>query len=211
MPEILPLRTAVHEASHAVLGHTRGQFVRDPGLVASEDGTGIAHTRSAVVVARADLSPDQRPSFDAHVEMECAVHLGGYVAERRWFRDGVKPFQRPWLAADYAAAAGVLSTYLQRPFEEFDQYLAISVLEDFTRSCLRRAGVWDAIARLAEELVRAGGKLRAHRANAVLDESLPGPWMPDGRRRDARRRTASVIPVFLAGAASSRDGRPRPR
>ncbi len=204
MPSDLLLRSAVHEAGHAVLGHLRGQSVRHRGLIARRDGTGAAHTRAAFTIPRAKLPPNLLEVSDSCVEMECAVLLAGYVVERRWFRERALPFQRPWSATDYAKVTSTLSTYLGRGFEPLEICLVVAVMEDFTRSFLRRNAVWDVIRCIAGELQKSDGELSDEVANTLLNQHLPGTWMPAGRERHSRPRIATVIPLLLPRAASVR-------
>lgn len=50
-------RAAVHEAAHAVVGFLRGQWIGGDGLLASDEGIGVAHTRRPAVIPRASVPP----------------------------------------------------------------------------------------------------------------------------------------------------------
>ena len=187
-----------------MLSHVRGQFVRDPGLIASASGTGIAHVRRSISIARSMIPSDLVPSFDAHVEMDCAVALAGYVTERRWFRDRAAPFLRPWASPDYQAVISALEVYLETQMAPTGRYLAVLALEDVTRQLLRRRGMWEAVGALASALVQAHGRLDANRANAILDDCLPGPWTATGHHRDGPSRRACAVPFLMAGFTNAR-------
>jgi hypothetical protein len=190
-------RTAVHEAAHAVMGHLRGQFVRDPGLIANEDGTGMAHTRPSLTSPRMDIPAEMHGAYDASMEMECAVHLAGYVTERRYMREKLRAIKRPWTSPEYQATYRILITYLSREFDPSTHCLIIAALEDFTWRCLRRTGVWETVTLIAEELEMAKGKLDAAKTNTLLNACLPGPCMADGSHRDSPARLARIIPGLV--------------
>jgi hypothetical protein len=77
---------AIHEAGHAVIGWMRGQCVRERGLSITDDGRGVAHVRSAVVIPRtvmAALSPDMLQMADENMWMDLAFHVAGYPKQRK--------------------------------------------------------------------------------------------------------------------------------
>lgn len=193
---------AVHESAHAVVGHLRGQTVRERGLTASSDGTGLTDTRSSVIIPRSyyialSNAAAVLPQADASMEMECAVHLAGYVAEKRLTRERWRSGERPWASADYVNAMRVVNEYLGRAQLPLSADLwmldSIEALEGVVRRVLRRRGVWEAVLALSQELVASGGFLGHEDATAILQERLPGSWMSYGRCVGETPRPAGVF------------------